>query len=69
MANRPGGYGLTAECTRKLNAKYSEADEEEIVDWIKACTKIKEPEETGRLVNFQKFCCRIFTAEAVKIKV
>ena len=34
MANRPKGYGLTAEVTRKQEQKYDIIAEQEAVDWI-----------------------------------
>ena len=34
MANRPKGYGLTAEVTRKQDQKYDTVAEQEAVEWI-----------------------------------
>jgi len=42
MANRPTGYGFTAETTKKIDLKYDAESEREAVDWINACMGGKE---------------------------
>lgn len=38
MAERPRGYGLTAEVNRKIAAKYDEGEEQQAVEWMEAVT-------------------------------
>jgi len=47
MANRPKGYGMTAEVSNKIAAKYSDEDEQEVVSWICALVDC-EPPAPGR---------------------
>jgi len=47
MANRPKGYGMSADIYRKINAKYSVEDEQEVVSWICALVDVDAPPETG----------------------
>jgi len=47
MAYRPKGYGMTAEVSNKIAAKYSEEDELEVVSWICALVEC-EPPQPGR---------------------
>lgn len=44
MANRPKGYGMTAEVSNKILAKYSEDDEQEVVSWICALVDVEAPQ-------------------------
>ncbi|XP_078484166.1 transgelin-like [Ciona intestinalis] len=47
MANRPKGYGNSAEVASKIDAKYSEEDELEIVAWISSLVQ-SSPAEKGK---------------------
>ena len=51
MANRPKGYGFSREVADRMNAKYSDDDEMEVVSWICAVTQDSGPEGTGRDVS------------------
>jgi len=47
MANRPDGYGMTAELNKKKAAKYSDEDEQLVVSWV--CAMINEqPPSSGQ---------------------
>ncbi|XP_074646023.1 myophilin-like [Tubulanus polymorphus] len=56
MANRPVGYGYTAETTSKIDAKYDVESERQAVEWIEAVLGYKLPEVSGR-DNLQKALC------------
>ncbi|CAK8677747.1 unnamed protein product [Clavelina lepadiformis] len=47
MANRPKGYGYSRELASKMDAKYSDDDEMEVVAWIQSITE-DGPEGPGR---------------------
>ena len=49
MANRQKGYGLTREVAAKMDAKYSEEDEQVVVAWMSAILNDK-PSGQGREV-------------------
>jgi len=53
MANRPKGYGMTAEVSNKIAAKYSDEDEQEVVSWICALVDC-EPPAPGRKVSGER---------------
>uniref|UniRef100_H2XQR2 Transgelin n=3 Tax=Ciona intestinalis TaxID=7719 RepID=H2XQR2_CIOIN len=47
MANRPKGYGYSREVASKIDAKYSEEDELEVVAWISSFVQ-SSPDEEGK---------------------
>ncbi|XP_078484163.1 transgelin-2-like [Ciona intestinalis] len=47
MANRPKGYGYSREVASKIDAKYSEEDELEVVAWVSSFVH-SSPEEEGK---------------------
>jgi hypothetical protein len=50
MANRPDGYGMTAELNKKKAAKYSDEDEQLVVSWV--CAMINEqPPSSGQTTS------------------
>ena len=58
MANRPKGYGFSREVADRMQSKYSEQDECEIVEWICHLAGVEPPEMDpatgtyGRAVSF-----------------
>ena len=55
MANRPKGFGLSKEVADRMDAKYSDEDEQEVTAWITAITGLA-PEGCGRDVSLLYFC-------------
>merc|ERR1719219_3025751 len=51
MANRPKGYGMSAEVSNKIAAKYSDEDEQEVVSWICALVECDAPQPGRRNVQ------------------
>jgi len=51
MANRPKGYGFSREVADKMNAKYSDDDEMEVVSWISTVTEDSGPTGSGKSVR------------------
>ncbi|XP_078484319.1 uncharacterized protein LOC100186381 [Ciona intestinalis] len=47
MANRPKGYGYSREVASKIDAKYSEEDELEVVAWVSSLVQ-SSPEKEGK---------------------
>nr|XP_018667130.2 rac guanine nucleotide exchange factor B-like [Ciona intestinalis] len=47
MANRPKGYGYSREVASKIDAKYSEEDEMEVVAWVSSLVQ-SSPEQAGK---------------------
>ena len=58
MANRPKGYGFTAEVNRKIDSKYDHGLEEQAVEWICSylpdCTP--DPKPQGKEVRCFLHC-------------
>ena len=52
MANREKGYGMTREVAARMDAKYSQEDEQVVLAWIQAIIN-ERPAGTGRDVSIQ----------------
>ena len=58
MANREKGYGLTKEVAARMDAKYSEEDEQIVVAWMREILG-DQPSGPGRAVRKQMHSYRV----------
>nr|CAB3262999.1 uncharacterized protein LOC100186381 [Phallusia mammillata] len=74
MANRPKGYGFSREVASKIDSKYSDEDEMEIVSWIQSIVS-ESPSGTGKeafwewLKDGQVLCKLMNTIQSGSCKV